>query len=227
MKWYLGNIVIVGLALLAAPAVAAQYNVSVTGTLTSQGTQFWPGLNTGIDDNLSVGSQIILTASFDSALLLPWRDTGYQFAGLYGFPTTGNSFFRIDAPGMTWQASDSEDDGAKFLGSEGLPGILISGDKVVGLIGWLSPAGSSARPEIGLTYSADYQTFKINAPRGLYGNRYNTPGFLGTWDFANSSVTDPPSPDAIAAVPEPATWAMFLIGFGAVGFTMRRRPALA
>ncbi len=28
---------------------------------------------------------------------------------------------------------------------------------------------------------------------------------------------------AVAAVPEPATWAMMLIGFGAVGFSMRRR----
>jgi hypothetical protein len=26
-------------------------------------------------------------------------------------------------------------------------------------------------------------------------------------------------------VPEPATWAMFLLGFGAIGFTMRRRRA--
>lgn len=31
----------------------------------------------------------------------------------------------------------------------------------------------------------------------------------------------------IAAVPEPATWAMMVIGFGAVGFAMRRRPAKA
>ena len=30
-----------------------------------------------------------------------------------------------------------------------------------------------------------------------------------------------------SAVPEPATWAMMLIGFGAVGYSMRRRPANA
>ena len=29
---------------------------------------------------------------------------------------------------------------------------------------------------------------------------------------------------AVAAVPEPATWAMMLIGFGGLGFAMRRRP---
>ena len=34
---------------------------------------------------------------------------------------------------------------------------------------------------------------------------------------------------AINAVPEPATWAMMLLGFGAVGFAMRRRrqPVMA
>ena len=31
--------------------------------------------------------------------------------------------------------------------------------------------------------------------------------------------------EAVAAVPEPSTWAMMLIGFGAVGFSMRRRKA--
>jgi len=30
----------------------------------------------------------------------------------------------------------------------------------------------------------------------------------------------------ISAVPEPATWAMMLIGFGAIGFAMRRRNAV-
>ena len=38
--------------------------------------------------------------------------------------------------------------------------------------------------------------------------------FSGTLSFA-----------AISAVPEPATWAFMLIGFGAVGYSMRKRPA--
>lgn len=38
--------------------------------------------------------------------------------------------------------------------------------------------------------------------------------FAGTLSFA-----------AVSAVPEPATWAMMLIGFGAVGYSMRRRGA--
>jgi hypothetical protein len=39
--------------------------------------------------------------------------------------------------------------------------------------------------------------------------------FRGTLSFAAS------------AVPEPTTWAMMLVGFGAVGYSMRRRPATA
>jgi hypothetical protein len=31
------------------------------------------------------------------------------------------------------------------------------------------------------------------------------------------------TPTATPGVPEPSTWAMMLIGFGAVGFAMRRR----
>lgn len=38
--------------------------------------------------------------------------------------------------------------------------------------------------------------------------------FSGTLSFA-----------ATSAVPEPATWAFMLIGFGAVGYSMRKRPA--
>ena len=44
----------------------------------------------------------------------------------------------------------------------------------------------------------------------------NNDFFLG--DDTNVRVTDP-----LAPVPEPATWAMMLVGFGAAGYTLRRR----
>ncbi|OYW45881.1 MAG: hypothetical protein B7Z08_01400 [Sphingomonadales bacterium 32-68-7] len=54
--------------------------------------------------------------------------------------------------------------------------------------------------------------------------RVNTFGAFGSSEFVNAS-----SSPATAAVPEPATWALMLIGFGAVGFALRRqkRPATA
>ncbi len=41
--------------------------------------------------------------------------------------------------------------------------------------------------------------------------------------FQSGFVTATSSPVA-GAVPEPATWAMMLLGFGGIGFAMRRRP---
>lgn len=195
--------------LFASPAIAATYIVSVPGVLTNQFGQ-------GTDANLAVGSDFMLTAQFDSSLLVPWQNTGYLAAGLYGLPTTGDSFFRIDAPGMTWQASDSQQDGARYIGNRGLPGIFFTPDmtQVVGIMGWLSPSGSSARPEIDL---GNVNTPWFNIRNAIaWNDHYNTPGFSGTWDFANASIVDPPS-----AVPEPKTWALFLVGFGAIGFAMR------
>ena len=95
----------------------------------------------------------------------------------------------------------------------------------------------------------------INAPTGSYGNYFTTgPSFLdgsgtmfsliggGNVAFFNQSTNglyrvntfSPGSSNyvnatssRVAAVPEPATWAMMLLGFAAVGFVMRRRPQLA
>ncbi len=48
----------------------------------------------------------------------------------------------------------------------------------------------------------------------LKGFAYGDSSYAGT---INAAVT--------AAVPEPATWAMMLVGFGAVGYAMRRRKS--
>jgi hypothetical protein len=119
----------------------------------------------------------------------------------------------------------------------GAPAIVFEGDQVVGLIGYLSASGSSAAPVLrmgtnringfenysydaagGLTYTSnlsDFATsldFRIEAPEGLYGNFYQTPGFTGVW---SGSVTAP------AAVPEPESWATLLAGFFLAGWALR------
>lgn len=235
MKNHIGALALIGLTALATPAMATQLLVSVTGTLISQGNDS-NGRNTGIDPNLYVGADLTLTASFDSSMLIPWGNFGYSIVGLYGLGTTGDSFFRIDAPNMTWKSTDDILDGMPFYKNQkGGPGIIIQGDKVIGLIGVLSPANNSTRPEIRLGSSVPHSyddafrpavlssSFSVESPNGAWNDFYNSPGFGGVWDFANSSVVDPPLPGDVAAVPEPATWSLLIAGFGLVGATMRRR----
>jgi hypothetical protein len=44
--------------------------------------------------------------------------------------------------------------------------------------------------------------------------------FVGTRTIVSGSVVNPNAPDTL---PEPATWAMMLLGFGGIGFQLRRR----
>jgi hypothetical protein len=66
---------------------------------------------------------------------------------------------------------------------------------------------SASREMIALTAGAS-NVLTIN------GTTFGDASYSGTLSFGQT-----------AAVPEPATWALMLIGFGAVGFSMRRRRA--
>ena len=60
---------------------------------------------------------------------------------------------------------------------------------------------------------------------GSFGDRTNQWAF----DILNVNSAVQVGGSQVGAVPEPGTWAMMLLGFGAVGYSMRRRkrPALA
>ena len=62
-----------------------------------------------------------------------------------------------------------------------------------------------------------YLTMTTNGPTGF-------PATVNGWTFENSggAIT---VPDAVAAIPEPATWAMMMLGFGFMGAAMRRTRA--
>lgn len=120
--------------------------------------------------------------------------------------------------------------------------IIYKGSKVVGLIGTSAPnqaygpdydLGSGTGPYSSMYIGFDgyclrqsaatpyvcssrggwgaSSQFTINPP--TYLSTYQTQGFFGQWDFNAASI---------AGVPEPATWAMMILGFGLSGAALRR-----
>lgn len=93
---------------------------------------------------------------------------------------------------------------------------------------WADVAWSQVALTVGNTYH-----LRASADRALvvgYGGAYA--GGNAYYDYSSSNFSSLSNfdlnfrtftlTDAIAAVPEPATWAMMLIGFGMIGFSMRR-----
>ncbi|MES2904680.1 MAG: PEPxxWA-CTERM sorting domain-containing protein [Pseudomonadota bacterium] len=75
--------------------------------------------------------------------------------------------------------------------------------------------------------SANLGFTQFNGPTLFAGSPSNPTFLLGTFNLTsivsgNSTLT---ISQAVAAVPEPSTWAMMLLGFGAIGIASRRRRA--
>lgn len=79
-------------------------------------------------------------------------------------------------------------------------------------------------------YLVDFVAVKASPRFVLY--QLNTPASSGSWNTSNIPFTTNPhdishlvffGSEAVAAVPEPATWAFMIFGFGAVGGAMRRQ----
>ena len=64
--------------------------------------------------------------------------------------------------------------------------------------------------------------------QNYYGFAYTTNATLNSFGFETTANTGITATTAVpAAVPEPATWAMMICGFGAIGASMRRRHRVA
>lgn len=194
------------------------YDVTLTGELVSELGYGPSDLNTGVDPNLAAGNIVTLTARFNADRA--FAQGGGFLAGLYGLPTGGDEFWRLDVGGLTWNSAHEMYDGFPiYVDDENFyadPSITFAGGKVTGVSGVMVPTWTDTVPVFRLS------DFRIEPGEGLYGNTYGTQGFKGTWDYANSSAT-------LTGVPEPTTWAIMIIGFGMTGAAIRsaRRAARA
>lgn len=137
---------------------------------------------------------------------------GYGNSG--GLPVTigaGTEFgFRDGANLDIANFTDSQLIIADIVFSNASPWTMTFTSLTPGLFGGLSLNTSNFVP--GLTYGLAGDTITIN-----WGGTSTQNSFQATFDVASQG-----------AVPEPATWAMMLLGFGFVGGAMRsrRRPKL-
>lgn len=219
-------------ALWVQPAAAVTMYATLTGTLTHETA-------TGYPVPFGTGSQITLTASFDSANVVNWGDTGYQLVGLRNPGDT----FDLALGGFHWDAITEQSDGLPFYEFiteaeahyASLPAIAFKDGKVAGVMGYLIPA-QSPTPVLWLgSYTGGGFThcypgpcesqfsplqlssaFMLEKGYSRYANSYDGPAFNGIWNFASSSV----------GVPEPASWAMMILGVGIAGAGLRQRRAV-
>ena len=219
----LAGVALASLLAFAPPAVAKRGNVTTTAasiqknmrvkrTTTTQNTQ---NVNANADNGSTVA---IIPGSCDS--LTDGDNLGCMFSGNIDTSTSGNSSYLL-AQGAYNTAFDPDimlTPLAEFDGSGTSSGIALT------LNAALNGGTFTLAPGIDLLYYAVKS-----------GNNFFIYQFTGTTSFTTDGLqmgnnAEPPAlshiiffGDIAGGVPEPATWAMLLLGLGMVGSSMRRR----
>jgi len=172
-----------------------------------QGWQDTPAFNGGLSFDLSEGDTLDYTIDFLGAQTLTLMNATSLWAFIYsGSPSsdvTGTGTLSLlDSNGDAFLTSNIKvsTEGSVHFGQD-----FGNADFAGGLAGSLMFSG--------LRYVGTLDDYVLD---GTTTRSYNTPAF-----FLNAD-------DAIVGgvVPEPATWAMMIIGFGAAGSMIRRRKAV-
>lgn len=169
---------------------------------------------------LAFGSASNATVTIDStSMVTAENDAGLTFAIGYTDVSSSSPFSEF----ITWTEtlagtygitlSTTADGGVNGPTDVDFTKVFLSGGSIVGELLLNPDVDNTDQNEdyflSGLFLDAGTYTLRIEGTRG------ETAGFGGNIAFT--------------AIPEPGTWAMMLLGFGAIGFAMRRRrqPVLA
>ena len=154
----------------------------------------------------------------------------YGFLFTNGF-TSAITGFDLSYFGEQWRRGTSTDDGLVFEYSTNATSLTSGTWTALSALNFapLTTTGAEGALDGNLAANRAFLSGSINGLNILVGQN-----FAFRWTDVNSAGNDHglaiddvsiTTRLAAGAVPEPATWAMMMLGFGAMGFAMRRRPA--
>lgn len=204
--------VLTGLSAAQAATVTIDQTLDLTAPklISGPGFQGWqdtPAFSGGLSFDLSEGDELDYTIDFLGAQTLTLVNTTSLWAFVYsGNPpsdvTGTGTLSLLDSNGDAFLTSNIKvsTEGAIHFGQD-----FGAADFAGGLAGSLTFSG--------LRYVGTLDDYVLG---GTTTRTYNTPAFFLNADQAIVG----------GVVPEPATWAMMIIGFGAAGSMIRRRKAV-
>jgi len=208
-----------GIAGYNAPAGATAVNTFDNTTSAVQGAAAlgWTLTRAGVSFR-TTGTSYGNTGTVDGTA----NTTGFDFYAPAGYDNNG--YYVVGGTTSSGVASF-----AQFLGTQALSSISVYIGSIdsYNQVQLLGQTGNVIDTFSGTTINGAQTTFPGsaslratftgNAGTTYYGIRFSNPTGQGSFEFDNLAFTN--------AVPEPATWAMMLVGFGMVGAAARRRRA--
>lgn len=197
--------------LLAATAVALlSASAAHAGPVTFNTPISVPNTFNGVYINLLTGASSTSPASVPGWDIGPWGNSGILSLFFNSTPANSNGAVASTttgpytdlAPGTVISSLSTF---ATTTGSAAMAAFQTTGTHILGFR-FFNESTSA------INYG--YMSITTNGPNGF-------PATINSWTFENSggAIT---VPRATAGVPEPATWAFMIMGFGAMGVAMRR-----
>ena len=190
-------------------------SLNITGdrVRVQTGNQYNGGTNTGVSANSIVdltgdyftnalGDNLALTPAFRVLIQDGNQRSELIWEGAYN-NSTGLGFGSADAGDLFYQ----------FVAGQGATPGSTFGYTMMTLADWGNTYSSAA--------FVSALSIGVGGAPGVTGFNANVDNFAFRTDAGTTRYNFATS--AVAAVPEPGTWAMMLVGFGAIGGTLRRR----
>lgn len=210
---------------IAVPASAATLVAGTTGVAPTVGVP--TGQGTLLASQVFSGQAFTFAATFNQAVYLNAAGTlDFYFqvirTGAGSISNQEIRSFTISDFGsylVDGYASGPDPDGAGLFIAAANPNLANGTPSPSTTTFGRSPSGSVVTVEFGangLTGTENSATYIFRTNATAYNNQ-------GTFGIIDGSTLQGLTFQPIAAVPEPATWAMMLVGFGGIGMGLRRR----